>query len=145
MPLFERVRYSDLNSRQKEIFNFQKVAGLLAEYGYAALRLTDDWNGADFLAVHIDGRTVLRIQLKSRLTFEKKYVGRDLWVCFRHRGMVYLYPHDKFLTKALELTNIRNTKSWKKQKGGYTFPSPPKSLTDALQRYCLGHESAPAV
>jgi len=27
-----KVQYSKLNSRQKEVFNFQKIAGLLAEY-----------------------------------------------------------------------------------------------------------------
>lgn len=77
MPNFSIVRYEELNSRQQEIFNFQKVSGVLAEYGFAAYRLTDDWNGADFLAVHIDGKTFLRVQLKGRLTFEKKYLGQN--------------------------------------------------------------------
>ena len=71
MQRFSVVRYEDLNSRQQEIFNFQKVSGVLADYGFATLRLTDDWNGADFLAVHVDGKTFLRVQLKGRLTFEK--------------------------------------------------------------------------
>ena len=139
-PKFSRVNYSTLNAKQKEIFNFQKVAGLLAEYGYAALRLSDDWNGADFLAVHIDGATMLRVQLKGRLTFEKKYRKKSLWICFRYKGLVYLYPHDKVLAKALQVTNIGQTKSWIKTNGGYSFPKPPVSLVSALEKYCLGHE-----
>ncbi|WP_437557521.1 hypothetical protein [Acidithiobacillus sulfuriphilus] len=144
MVTFQRVKYADINSRQKEIFNFQKVSGLLADFGFATYRLTDDWNGADFLAVHFDGSTFLRVQLKGRLTFEKKYQGKDLWVCFRHAGLVYLYPHDALLAKALKATNIGNTESWRKADGGYSFPAPPKSLEAHLQPYCLGHESSPA-
>ena len=49
--------------RQKENYNFQKMAGLLADYGFNCIRLTDDWKGADFLAVHINGKTLLRVPL----------------------------------------------------------------------------------
>ena len=143
MAKFTRINYADLNSRQQEIFNFQKVSSLLADFGFATYRLTDDWNGADFLAVNFDGDTFLRVQLKSRLAFEHKYEGKDLWVCFRHAGYVYLYPHDKLMNEALKLTKIGQTESWKKPNGGYSFPSPPKVLQKALQRYCLGHESSP--
>ena len=34
MPNFEKVRYSDLNARQQEVFNFQWISGALATYGY---------------------------------------------------------------------------------------------------------------
>jgi len=64
--MFSRVAYSDLNSRQKENYNFQKVAARLADYGFNSIRLTDDWQGADFIAVHIDGETFLKVQLKGR-------------------------------------------------------------------------------
>ena len=46
----KKIHYKDLNSRQKENYNFQKVAGELADYGFNCLRLTDDWQGADFIA-----------------------------------------------------------------------------------------------
>lgn len=145
MPKFRRIKYKNLNSRQKEIFNFQKVSGLLAEYGYAALRLTDDWNGADFLAVHVDGNTMLRVQLKSRLTFSKRYKNQNLWVCFRYQDLVYMYPHDSVLKEALVLTNIENTKSWKRVRGTYSFPSPPSSMERVLAEYCLGREDDPVI
>jgi hypothetical protein len=64
---FPKVAYSDLSARQKENFNFQKISAVLADYGFATIRLSDDWNGADFLALHRDGET-LKIQLKGRLT-----------------------------------------------------------------------------
>lgn len=64
---FSRVEYSCLNSRQKENFNYQKIAGVLADYGFITHRLSDDWNGADFIAQHIDGVLFLRVQLKGGL------------------------------------------------------------------------------
>lgn len=55
MPQFPRINYDDLNARQKENYSFQKESGILAEYGFVTLRLTDDWEGADFIAHNIDG------------------------------------------------------------------------------------------
>jgi hypothetical protein len=78
----KRIRYASLNSRQKENFNFQEISAVLADYGFVSLRLSDDWQGADFIAQHIDGATFARVQLKGRLTFDAKYRGKDLWVAF---------------------------------------------------------------
>ena len=59
----KKILYKNLNAKQKETFNFQKVSAVLADYGYACIRLNDDWNGADFIAQHIDGLNYLKIQL----------------------------------------------------------------------------------
>lgn len=48
------------------------MATALADYGYNSVRLTDDWQGADFIAVHIDGESFLKVQLKGRFTVDKK-------------------------------------------------------------------------
>ena len=40
---FDRKAYRDLNSRQQENYNFQKVSAVLADYGFATLRLSADW------------------------------------------------------------------------------------------------------
>ena len=86
----EKIDYGGLNARQKETFNFQKVSAVFAEYGFATIKLNDDWQGADFIAQHIDGQTYLKVQLKGRLTFSKKYVGKDLFVCFPYDHQWYL-------------------------------------------------------
>lgn len=67
------IRYDDLNAKQKEIYNFQKIAAALADYGFNCIKLQDDWLGADFLAYHKDGSQTLRVQLKGRVTIDKKY------------------------------------------------------------------------
>jgi hypothetical protein len=70
---FAHIRYASLKARQKELFNFQKIAATLADYGFNCIKLADDWQGADFLAYHINGTTTLKVQLKSRLTIDRKY------------------------------------------------------------------------
>ena len=69
---FNKVNYNELNAKQKENYNFHKVAAALAEYGYNSMRLNDDWQGADFIAVK--GDEMLKIQLKGRFTVDKKYL-----------------------------------------------------------------------
>ena len=34
----ERVNYADLSSKQKRVFNFQKIAGALADYGFNCIK-----------------------------------------------------------------------------------------------------------
>lgn len=105
MPLdLKRVAYEDLNSRQQEGFNFQKVSAILADFGYVTIRLTSDWSGADFIAQHLDGVNFLKVQLKGRLTFSKKYCHKDLYICFRDKDHWYLYP----MTKCLKISSLRD-------------------------------------
>jgi hypothetical protein len=79
---FKKIAYDKLNARQKEQFNFQKIAATLADYGFNCIKLSDDWQGADFLAYHVDGTTTLRVQLKSRLDIKQKYRDKNIWMAF---------------------------------------------------------------
>lgn len=139
MPLnVSLVRYEDLNSQQKENFNFLKVSAVLADYGFMTLRLTDDWQGADFIAQHIDGETFL----KGRLSFDRKYCGKELYVAFRDgAGAWYLYPHDELLKKVLRGTGISDTVSWSKR-GGYPFRRLSRQLKEMLRPYRIEAQEA---
>jgi hypothetical protein len=106
---FQPISYDELNGKQKEAYNLQKVSAILADIGFVTIRMTSDWGGADFIAQHISGR-FLRVQLKSRLTFSKKYIGEDkeLFICFRDRATDrwFLYPHDEMLKQNLDKEHI---------------------------------------
>jgi hypothetical protein len=132
---FPKISYSNLSARQKENYNFQKVSGLLAEHGFATIRLSDDWNGADFIAQHLSGET-LKVQLKGRLTFCSKYQNRDLWMTFPHGNGWYLYPHDVLLAQVNEINLFTTSQSWLAA-GEYSWPSIPGKLLTALQQYFL--------
>ena len=132
----QRIKYSELNSRQREIFNFQKVAALLAEYGFNCIKLSDDWQGADFLAYHKDGRDTLRVQLKGRLTIDKKYIGKGLHIAFPVQGSWCLVEHDALVERARKHTNWLNTESWR-EKGLYHSDAPNAALLRSLAEHVL--------
>ncbi len=132
---FQRVIYRRLNSRQKENFNFQKIAARLADYGFNCLRLSDDWEGADFIACHVDGETILEVQLKSRLSVARKYVGKDLHIAFLHGNDCYVYPHDVFLSLLVESGAMREQSALWQSKGIRSWPNPPNWAIDALAAY----------
>jgi len=141
----EPIKYVRLNAKQKENFNFQKVSAVLADYGFVTIRLSDDWQGADFIAQHVDGTTFLRVQLKSRLAVGKKYRGKDLWVAFYERKTEtwYLYPHDELLDQALKTTGIGSTVSWLEH-GGYSWPDVPEQLREVLSEYRIAGDTRAA-
>ena len=133
---FNKVDYKRLNSRQKENYNFQMLSAVLAYYGFVTMRLSDDWHGADFIAQHVDGETFLRVQLKSRLTINKKYSGKGLYIAFPANGSWYIGPHDELRDHVLEATTIESTDSWMR-KGGYSVGKLSANLLKIVKPYRL--------
>lgn len=136
LSVFKRIDYAELNGRQQENYNFQKIAACLADYGFNCLRLTDDWEGADFIACHVDGSTILKVQLKGRAGFYKQYEGKQLYIAFQEGGETYLYPHDEVLQQWLDLGKIAGTDSWE-EKGEFHYPRLTKELKSLLLPYRL--------
>ena len=144
----DRVIYSDLNDKQKENFNFQKVSSVLVDHGFMTIRLSSDWQSADFIAQHTDGVTFLKVQLKGRFTINRDFFGKDLYICFpnrawdkdrdwdRDRRGWYLCPHDMLMEKALEVTTIGTTVAWQLNVH-YHSAKPPKSILSFLEEFAL--------
>jgi hypothetical protein len=134
---FKEVSYKKLNSKQKEIRNFQTVAGLLAKYGFNCIKLSDDWQGADFLAYHIDRKTTLKIQLKSRLEISRrKYKNKEIFIAFPMKGGTwYLIDHDTLVVLVGKTTDWLKTKSWRGKNGGYSSQSLNPELIEAINEY----------
>ena len=134
---FKKIIYSKLNSRQQESYNYQKVSSRLADYGFQTIKLSDDWKGADFLAQHSDGKTLLKIQLKGRFSINKKYLDKDIYICYMFRDNLYLYPHDEAVEYILNNSTVANTSSWK-NKGYYDWNNPPpKQYQNFLRKFKL--------
>jgi len=134
--MFSRIKYEDLNSRQKENFNFQKVAAELADYGFNCMWLNDDWQGADFIACHIDGNRFIKVQLKGRLTIDKKYNGKDIYIAFNQDGKWFIYPHDLLQSELLKMGLMSGSKSWD-ENGGYSWPKIPKNILENMEKYAI--------
>ena len=118
-----KINYKNLNSREKENYNYHKIASALADYGYDCMRLNNDWQGADFIAVHNDGENMLKVQLKARFTIDKKYIGKDIKIGFVEDDVCYIYDHDKMVSNLAERT--LNSKSWQ-ENGLYSQMPVPK-------------------
>lgn len=134
----EVIKYSDLNTRQKEIYNFQKVSAVFSDYGFVTIKLSDDWCGADFIALHFDQQQQFKVQLKGNLSFAKKYEGKDLHICFHDKksDAWYLYPHDKLLKVFIKSKRIGGTESWSK-KGSYFYSNLSEFSKSQLVDYKL--------
>jgi hypothetical protein len=130
---FEKVKYEDLNAKAKERYNFQKVSAKLADYGFTTIWLSNDWQGADFIAVHADGVTDLKIQLKGRLSFDRRYRGKNIYVCFINEGTTYLYPHDEVLDKVESKISDRG---WI-ERGAWTAGTFTNEFRQLLEPYLL--------
>lgn len=131
------VDYTLLGAKQQEIYNFQKVAALLADYGFNCIKLADDWNGADFIADHIGGSLTLRVQLKGRLTIATKYSAKALHIAFPIRGVWYMVEHDLLVEFCGAHTDWLKAKSWSTG-GHYSSVTANPALKAALQPFALG-------
>ena len=137
----QQVNYDKLNSRQQEIYNFQKLAAVLVDYGFNCIKLSDDWQGADFLADHKDGQQTLRVQLKARLTISKKYIGKNLFIAFPvghvFKRTWYLVAHDELVNLLKKNTPYLDSKSWQKPNGEYSLSTHSPKLLDKLTPFKL--------
>lgn len=130
----QRIRYQDLNAKAKEMFNFHKASAKLADYGFTTMWLNNDWQGADFLAVHYDGQTFLKVQLKSRLSFSEKYRNKNLYICFIcDQQDFYLYPHDEVLDF---VENKISDEKWKKE-GSWSTSKLSSYFREVLKDYLI--------
>lgn len=91
--------------------------------------MNDDWNGADLVAIHINGSDVLRVQMKGRLVIAKKYAGQSLYIAFPADSEWFLYPHDRIMSTILTDSRVAHTSSWVNG-GMYSWPT----LSEANRR-----------
>ena len=125
--MFKKVNYKDLNSKQKENYNFHKVSSKLADYGFNSMRLNDDWEGADFISINKD--EMIKLQLKGRFTIDKKYIGKDIYISFLEDEKVKIYKHDDALEVIPE--NVKISKSWS-EVGNYSWGKTPEYFNDII-------------
>jgi|TARA_B110000879_G_C11042706_1_gene459499 hypothetical protein len=135
---FSKIRYADLKGKgkQQEIYNFQKVSAVLADYGFCTIKLNDDWKGADFLADHFSKSITLRVQLKSRFSIAKKYSNKQIYMCFPIFDRWCLVPHDYLITLVDETSPYLSSKPWR-EKGEYHSEKGNQKLRTLLEPHML--------
>ncbi len=116
-----KVDYTKLNSKQQEQHLFQKCSAILADYGYATIKLSDDWEGADFIAISQTSGEFFKVQLKGRFTIARRYEGKDVYIAYpidRNSGQWCIFPHDVIVGLLRKAGKYLDSKSWTKGKGG---------------------------
>ncbi len=110
---------------------------MLADYGFDSVRLTDNWQCADFFAVHKDDGRILKVRHMRRTMIERRHIGKDLHVCFPIEGVWHLVSHDE-LIRIVEETHpsTLETHSWTKL-GVYEWPTAPLWAREKLKAYAL--------
>ncbi len=146
---FQHIEYgkgSGEKSKQMETYNFHKASAVLAEYGFDCIRLSNDWQGTDFLAHHPDTGKTLKVQLKTGLVIDKKYKHRpDLYMCFtldRTGATWYLVKHQRLMEIVKEHSPEKfDLKSWE-NKGIYWTWTASTEVREALEEFayrsCMG-------
>jgi hypothetical protein len=126
-----RTKFLTFDSKSKEAFNTAQLGALLARRQEYLLRLPFDSNGADILAYNPETLQTIPIQIKSRMSTSKKYVGKGIYIAFpvwtsetcQHW---YLLEHDTLV----EL--------WGAEKLDWTTAKPSKEMLPKLEPHSLG-------
>ncbi|MEM9589088.1 MAG: hypothetical protein AAGA03_17535, partial [Planctomycetota bacterium] len=96
--------------------------------------------GDEVRALHIDGTTFLKVQLKGRCTIAKHYIGKDLMLAFPDGSDWYLVPHDALVDSVVNARpDLASTTSWA-DRGLYSFPGLSKTMMDLLAPYRIHGE-----
>lgn len=93
------------------------------------MRLNDDWQGADFIAVHIDGDDMLKVQLKGRFTLAEKYTDKNIYIAFIENDSIKIFLHDDAINMMPD--HIKNSKSWRTN-GLYSLGKTPEFYKDII-------------
>ena len=126
-------RYRD---QVREVINRNTVVSLALERGFNAFLPVYD-GGIDFILYRESDGLLRKVQLKSRWTIDRKYIGRDIWVAFPISGDWYLMPHAEMLAAA-EAAKVTLTASWIKD-GSYSR----RRVSAAVTAQCAPYRFAP--
>jgi len=143
-----------ISTQIQEAIYRAEVSKIFLEHGWMVYVPEADVGGVDFLVMNLETEEVRKIQLKGRWTVDKKYHGKNIWMCFSVNDKWYLCEHDRMVEIGLECElslweqkngELRTTYSVepmsKKMTGmmlSYQFPNKLELLQKALKE---GEES----
>ena len=120
------------NPQVLEAISRNFIQSHLLKLGWMTYNPAADVGGVDWICIHQKSGELRKVQQKGRLLINKKYINKDLWICCRNYGAVYMIPHDILLeTKAAKKAQL--TASWKK--GEYNWPTISKAMADEISNY----------
>ena len=137
--LGDPVVYEDLSGKEQESYNAASLMSQMAEWGYLeGQKINGDKWGADILFYRSSDSSVLKVQLKGRVTLSKHYSGKDIHIAFKSKkcGSWFLYSHDQVLKEVLARGHLSGTQSWDVT-GGWSWHNEPAWLREILNSWCI--------
>ena len=118
--------------------NYHKAVVSFADCGFNLVALPEDWQGANCLALHKNDSRVLKVQLQNRMVIARKFMGKDVYMCFPVDSVLHFIHHDDLL-RIVEDTapNTLKSKSWV-ENGLYSWPKISEALRNRLSDNALG-------
>lgn len=115
-----------------EAVNRNTVVSLALRKGFNAYLPVYD-GGVDFILYDEEKNELRKVQLKSRWTIDRKYLGRGIWVAFPVGVDWYLMPHDTMHAMA-EADGVTATPSWTEH-GAYSRPRLSAETLEQCKKY----------
>lgn len=116
-----------------EVINRNALVSLALAKGYIAFLPVYD-AGIDFILFSEATGDIRKVQLKSRWTIDRKYLGRGIWVAFPDRGCWYLVSHDE-LVRMADGYGFTVSNSWTKPGGAYHYAPLSNRMLEDLTPY----------
>ena len=133
--LGNEIKYDNLSNKEQESYNAVHLMKEMSRWGYLeSSKINGDKHGADLLFYRAKDGDVKKVQLKGRVTFDKKYKDKDLFIAFqdKRKDRWYVYPHDVVVKQAMVMSSWALSKSWTEE-GGYSWKPVPAWLVDILE------------
>jgi hypothetical protein len=130
-----RKQFLKFDGKSQEAFNTAQLGAVLARRQEYLLRLPFDSNGADVLSYNPETLRTTPIQIKSRLSISRKYLGKNLFIAFpiwetESRQAWYLLPHDT-LAEIWGMDKLERHLGW-------TSGHLSKEMAERLSPYLIG-------
>ena len=143
----------ELNSQAREFVSRSEVLPFFVRDGF--LPYIPAWDeGIDFIVYREQDDLLIKIQLKSRWSIDRKYIGRNIGMLFGNGGDMkewYLFPHDVMVSFAQENTEFLKSKSWNAKHGAqgasrdvglYNVPKMSRLMEQYFASYKLSQDES---
>ena len=106
---------TEFSSQSKEVENRYQLCSFFLKAGFVPYIPEYD-SGVDFILYRESDDLLLKLQLKSRWTVDRKYLERNVWIAFPNSETAgtqwYVVPHDSMVEHSK--TRHSDTLSWEK-------------------------------
>lgn len=130
-----------LSAKAIELLNTHELTAELMARGWNVYLPVYD-EGIDLLATRDDVADLHRVQLKSRWSIDRKYLGRNIEIAFKDKGVWYFAPHDEMVL-AGEAEGYCRQLSWTGEKGIWNVAHMSVRLAERMAPFTLDRRLGP--